>query len=173
MSKQYNATLQAYNAQLQALIETANNLPEAGTGSVELPELTNEGSAADLLIGKELIDSDGNIVTGTVPNNGQINLTIDGINVKSMTIPNGYTTGGSVSLDSTIDDEVSEQSNLINQIRNVVDSLPEAGGGSSGDSSLTNYIQNGINGQYTNNDAVKISQGAFAFCSNITTAIFP
>lgn len=33
MSKQYNATLQAYNAQLQALIDTANSLPEAGGSS--------------------------------------------------------------------------------------------------------------------------------------------
>lgn len=32
---------------------------------VELPELTNPGTDADLLAGKELIDADGNIVTGT------------------------------------------------------------------------------------------------------------
>lgn len=34
-------------------------------GGVELPQLTNEGSAGDLLSGKELIDGDGNVVTGS------------------------------------------------------------------------------------------------------------
>lgn len=48
---------------LQSLLEQVNALPEAG--GVELPELTNEGSASDLLSGKQLIDGDGNKVTGT------------------------------------------------------------------------------------------------------------
>lgn len=34
---------------------------------VELPALTNPGTAGDLLEGKELIDGNGNIVTGTIP----------------------------------------------------------------------------------------------------------
>jgi hypothetical protein len=38
------------------------NLPDAG---VDLPELANEGTAADLMAGKELIDDEGNKVTGT------------------------------------------------------------------------------------------------------------
>lgn len=50
---------------LQELLEVVNSLPEAGSGGVSLPELTNEGAAADLLSGKELIDGDGNVVTGT------------------------------------------------------------------------------------------------------------
>ena len=33
----------------------------------KLPTLTNPGSVSDLLGGKELIDQDGNIVTGTIP----------------------------------------------------------------------------------------------------------
>lgn len=49
---------------LQQLLNSVNNLPEASNG-VELPDLTNEGTAADLVIGKELIDGDGNKVTGT------------------------------------------------------------------------------------------------------------
>jgi hypothetical protein len=48
---------------LQDLLEQVNNLPDAG--GVELPELTNEGSADDLMLGKQLIDSEGNEVTGT------------------------------------------------------------------------------------------------------------
>lgn len=38
---------------------------EIETG-VSLPELSNEGSAEDLLFGKELIDGKGNKVTGSV-----------------------------------------------------------------------------------------------------------
>lgn len=119
--------------QLEALLAKVNALPEAGGGGgVELPDLNNEASATDLLIGKELINSDGSVVTGTMPDNGTILQTMDGINTKSITIPSGYTSGGSVSLDNTIDNEVSEQTDLITQIKNVVDNLPEAGGSSGG-----------------------------------------
>jgi hypothetical protein len=36
-------------------------------GGIQLPTLTNAGSASDLLNGKQLIDGNGNIVTGTIP----------------------------------------------------------------------------------------------------------
>jgi hypothetical protein len=119
-------SLKNNTAQLQDLLAKVNALPDAG--GVDLPELSNEGGASDLLSGKELIDSEGNVVTGGMPNNGAMNKTMDGINTKSVTIPSGYTSGGSVSLDNTIDNEVTEQADLIAQIKNVVDSLPEAGG---------------------------------------------
>lgn len=51
---------------LQEILDKVNNLPEASSGVV-LPTLSNEGIADDLVIGKELIDSTGNIVTGTNP----------------------------------------------------------------------------------------------------------
>ncbi len=50
---------------LQELLEAVNNLPNAGSGGVDLPELTNEGSANDLMLGKELIDANGNVVSGS------------------------------------------------------------------------------------------------------------
>lgn len=56
-------------------------------GGITLPELTNEGSASDLLSGKELIDSDGNIVTGTIETKNSSNLTANGATV---TVPAGY-----------------------------------------------------------------------------------
>ena len=34
-------------------------------GGTKLPELTNPGTAADLLAGKQLIDAEGNVLTGT------------------------------------------------------------------------------------------------------------
>ena len=46
----------AYPAKIQA-IETG----------IQLPTLTNPGTAADMLAGKELIDQDGNPLTGTMP----------------------------------------------------------------------------------------------------------
>lgn len=49
--------------QLEALLAKVNALPDAG--GVDLPTLTNEGAAEDLMLNKELIDSDGNKVTGT------------------------------------------------------------------------------------------------------------
>lgn len=58
MSIQQNIT------SLQNLLEQVNALPEAD-GVVELPELINEGTAADLLSGKELIDGNGQVITGS------------------------------------------------------------------------------------------------------------
>ena len=76
---------------LDGMAEAINGL-EIG---VELPTLTNEGSASDLIEGKQFIDGNGNIITGVF----------------------------------SIDDEISTQNDLIVQIQNVVDNLPEAGSG--------------------------------------------
>lgn len=57
-----NTALISNNLDLQSLIDQANALPDAG---VELPELANEGSASDLLSGKQLIDGEGKVVTGS------------------------------------------------------------------------------------------------------------
>ena len=84
-------------------------------------------AASEILSGKTAYLADGK-AAGTMPNNGTISSTMDGINIKSVTIPAGYTSGGSVSLDNTIDDEVSEQTDLIAQIKNAVDSLPDSEG---------------------------------------------
>lgn len=59
----HNDALNANNLDLQSLIEQVNALPNAG--GIELPELINEGSASDLLSGKELINDEGNVVIGT------------------------------------------------------------------------------------------------------------
>lgn len=86
-----NSSLKQNTASLQELLNAVNNLPEAGSGGVELPELTNAGTSTDLSSGKQLIDGEGNIVTGTF----------------------------------TIDNELGEQSNLITQITNIANSLPD------------------------------------------------
>lgn len=48
---------------IQNLINTINSLPEAG--GVDLPELSNPATSEELFANKELIDGDGNVVTGT------------------------------------------------------------------------------------------------------------
>jgi hypothetical protein len=72
---------------IQELLDKINSLPEAGSDGVELPELTNEGTASDLLSGKQLIDQDGNIITGTIPTKIESDLTAFAAMV---TVPAGY-----------------------------------------------------------------------------------
>lgn len=61
-------------------------------------------AAADVLEGKTIVASNGSKVTGAMPNNGAISNTIDGLTVTSVAIPAGYTSGGTVSLTSDIED---------------------------------------------------------------------
>lgn len=60
--------------------------------------------AGDVLTGKVFVNSTGTAVTGTMTNNGTITKTIDGLTTTSATIPAGYTSGGTVSLSSAIEE---------------------------------------------------------------------
>lgn len=80
------STIKDNTTELQNILNTINNLPEAGGGGA-LPALINEGTAADLLSGKQLIDSDGEVVTGTIPTKTSSNLSASGATV---TVPAGY-----------------------------------------------------------------------------------
>lgn len=61
-------------------------------------------AAGDVLDGKFIVSSTGTKVEGTMPNNGAVNGTIDGLSTTAFSIPSGYTSGGSVSLTSDIED---------------------------------------------------------------------
>lgn len=65
---------------------------------------TSSGTAAagDILTGK-IAFVNGVAVTGSMPNNGATNLTIDGMQATSVSVPAGYTTGGTVSLTDSIE----------------------------------------------------------------------
>lgn len=60
-------------------------------------------TAADVLAPKIFVNPEGQTITGTMANNGEITKTIDGMTVTSVTIPAGYTTGGTVSLTDDIE----------------------------------------------------------------------
>lgn len=68
---------------------------------------TATGTAADVLAGKIVLgkDTSGNAVklTGTMANNGATGGSIDGLTTTSYTIPEGYTTGGTVALTDAIE----------------------------------------------------------------------
>ena len=66
---------------------------------------TSSGTAAagDILTGKTAFVN-GAAVTGSMPNNGATNLTIDGMQATSVSVPTGYTTGGTVSLTDSIEE---------------------------------------------------------------------
>lgn len=61
-------------------------------------------TAAHVLDGDFYVDATGAKVEGTMPNNGSASKTIDGLTATSVTIPAGYTSGGTVSLTTDIEE---------------------------------------------------------------------
>lgn len=70
--------------------------------------ITNFGDAelGDVLEDKKFTSKVGYQSQGSMPNNGDTSQTMDGIATKSVSIPAGYTSGGTISLDNTIDEAV-------------------------------------------------------------------
>lgn len=60
--------------------------------------------AGHVLDGDYFVDAEGTRVEGTMPNNGATSKTIDGLTATSVAIAAGYTSGGTVSLTSDIED---------------------------------------------------------------------
>lgn len=66
-------------------------------------------TAADVLATKTFVPADGTLKAGTMPNNGAVSATIDGLTETSYTIPAGYHNGmGKVSLTSDIETALAE-----------------------------------------------------------------
>lgn len=78
---------------------TVNAIPAAYQDVTQV-----SATAADVLVGATFVDSNGKVTLGAMPNNGSVTTTIDGLTNVSATIPAGYTTGGTVSLTSDIED---------------------------------------------------------------------
>ncbi len=63
-----------------------------------------DAGAADVLSGKKIVSKTGEALTGSMANNGDVSTSIDGLTSTSATIPAGYTSGGTISLTSDIED---------------------------------------------------------------------
>lgn len=64
-------------------------------------------AAGDILTGKTAYVG-GSKVTGSMKNNGATSLTIDGMTASSVAVPAGYTSGGTVTLTSSVEDALRE-----------------------------------------------------------------
>lgn len=81
-----------------------------GSGKITAKTLASQTSAtaeASEILNGETAWVDGTMVTGSMANNGATGGSIDGLTTTSVTIPAGYTTGGSVSLTSDIEEALS------------------------------------------------------------------
>lgn len=66
----------------------------------------DDGVAANVLAGIKVhtaVNGVATAITGSMTNNGAISATIDGLTTTSYSVPSGYTSGGTVSLDSSIE----------------------------------------------------------------------
>lgn len=61
-------------------------------------------TAPDMLDDKIAVGSKGEIITGSMPNNGALDGTIDGLTSTSFTVPMGYTSGGTIALTTDIEE---------------------------------------------------------------------
>ena len=63
---------------------------------------------ADVLTGKVIVSAAGKTVAGSMPNNGLLDKTIDGLTSLSADIPAGYYSGGTVSLSGDIEESLAK-----------------------------------------------------------------
>lgn len=97
-------------------------------GGVSLPELENEGSASDLLSGKELIDDEGNVVTGTFTIDNELEVQDDLIAQIQIALE-GKAGGGSGGEDLTA--VLNQQAEIITQLETALENATVGGGGGS------------------------------------------
>lgn len=107
----------SYNLQSKAVVPTKfqqSVTPDSGYYGLSyvtvepIPESYQDVSAVtveagDVLKGKVFVDAEGKTITGTMPSNGELDTTLDGLTATSVTIPAGYTSGGTVSLTGDIE----------------------------------------------------------------------
>lgn len=55
-------------------------------------------TAEQVLVGSDFVDREGNVVNGSMPNNGEIDKTLD-VTTQSYAVPAGYTPGGTVKIE--------------------------------------------------------------------------
>jgi hypothetical protein len=153
---------------LQQILELLDKKAAGGGTNTEDATATAEsilqGETAYIATGK---------VTGTMPNNGTIELTMDGIDKTTITIPQGYTDGGTVSLDDTISNEVDEQSDLITQLIDKANALPDINDTGETETEIINSIINRTVVEYGNSTLTSLSTSAFYSHPNLVRISFP
>lgn len=85
---------------------TGKVLTKVSVGAIPAEYITTtdaDATSADILDGKSAYVN-GVKVPGSMPNNGAVGGTIDGLTTMSVKIPAGYTTGGTFSLDTSIEE---------------------------------------------------------------------
>lgn len=65
-------------------------------------------TAGNVLTGSVIVDSQGNTVAGTMANNGALSQTMDGLSTTEIALSAGYYSGGTISLDNTIEQALAE-----------------------------------------------------------------
>lgn len=146
----------------------AETIKAIATGGLDTSDAT--ATAAEILSG-ETAYVNGRKLIGAMPNNGVIFSTMDGIEAKSVSIPSGYTDGGTISLTDDIDNEVGTQADLISDIMAALEGKG-AGGGTVIDD-LSRSIIEGTITEISDDEVKIIKKNAFAHCYNLTTASFP
>lgn len=108
-----------------------NTLMSSPVIEVYEPDL-GDATRAQVLNGAVFSSKNYIYQTGTMPNNGDTSQTIDGLETQSVSVPAGYTTGGTIALDSTINDTADAQATIISEIATLLEgkSVPGGSGGS-------------------------------------------
>ena len=159
----YNTTLQSNNTDLQAILNTINELPEAGVGEQATPVISVNTSG--------LITATAGTKSSTHQLAFQPAKTITPTTTSQIAVSSGYYTGGNVT--------VAGDANLVaGNIKSGVNIFGVSGtyvgsGGSSGGASIENDLITGTIKSYTNNIITTIRPYAFAECRNLTSVSFP
>lgn len=142
----------------------AETIKAIATGGLDTSDAT--ATAAEILSG-ETAYVNGRKLVGTMPNNGAIFSTMDGIEVKSVSIPSGYTDGGTISLTDDIDNEVGTQADLIEAIATALEG--KGAGSVEGEDAMVN----GTLKTYSNRRVISIRDYAFQDFLILSSVNFP
>ena len=160
MPNNYNSALQSNNIDLQAILDTINELPNAGQATPVIAVSSNG-----------LITATAGTKSSTHQLAFQASKTITPSTVDQIAVSSGYYTGGDIT--------VAGDSNLISE--NIksgvsifgVNGTLEEGGGGSGDTSGEDSLVTGTATSYTNDRVTSIGAGVFAQISQLTSVTFP